>query len=130
MDLYRRVELLLRIAVFFTFLGHGVVAVNGNPQWSIYLETLGLSKKLAMEMMLYIGILDIAVAVLTLLKPYKYVVLWAFVWAFSTALIRPISGESIWAFVERGSNWIVPLVLYLVLFKKKKTKKNSNFYKR
>ena len=43
------------------------------------------------------------------------IVLWALFWAFSTAVIRPLSGESIWAFIERGANWIAPLVLFNLL---------------
>ncbi len=125
-DFFKCVELLLRIAVFLTFLGHGIVALIGNQQWSIYLKTAGLPGRFAIDIMFYIGILDVVVAIIIAFKPYKYVVLWAFIWAFSTALIRPISGESIWAFVERGSNWMVPFVLYIMITKKEEYHKRSN----
>lgn len=114
------IEYLLRLAVFLTFFGHGFVAVQGNLHWVGYLEFVGFSFDLSKNILTYIGVLDIFIALIVLLKPNKYIVLWAGFWAFLAALIRPISGESIWAFVERGSNWIVPLVLYIYIQKNKK----------
>lgn len=110
-----RIEWILRIAVFMTFLGHGLVALNDNTHWFSYLETVGFSKEISKNLLMYIGTLDIIVAFIVLIKPYKYIVLWAIIWAFSTALIRPITGESILVFIERGANWGAPLALFYLL---------------
>ena len=118
--LTKRLELLLRIAVCMTFFGHGMVALGGSVKWLVYLETVGFSIETAKDLILAIGALDLVVALVILFKPYKYVVLWAVIWAFSTALIRPISGEPIWAFIERGANFGAPLVLFLLLNNKSK----------
>jgi len=58
-----------------------------------------------------IGIMDIGIAILALVKPFKIVILWATIWAFITALIRPITGDPIWDFIERTANWAAPLAL-------------------
>lgn len=58
-----------------------------------------------------IGLLDIALAVLILIKPVRIALLWMAFWAFVTALIRPIAGEPIWDFVERFANIGAPLAL-------------------
>ncbi len=113
------IEYILRLAVFLTFFGHGMVAIQGNLHWVGYLEFVGFSFELSKILLTGIGILDILVALIVLCKPNKYIVLWAVFWAFSVALIRPISGESIWAFIERGANWTAPLVLYIYLQKNK-----------
>lgn len=115
-----RIEWLLRFGVFLTFLGHGFFAFMGKAQWIKYLTVLGFSDTVALKLMTYIGVIDILIAIIVLLKPHKYIVFYAFVWAFATALIRPISGEPIWDFVERGSNWVAPLCLYILLNSKKK----------
>jgi hypothetical protein len=115
----KTVEWFLRIGIFMCFMGHGTIALGKNTAWLPYLETVGLKGNLALDVLFAIGILDIIVAITILLKPIKIVVLWACFWAFTTALMRPISGESIWEFVERGPNWIVPLVLYFLLVMKK-----------
>lgn len=104
---------LLRVAVFGTFLGHGMFAFMVNPKWIIYLTTIGFSVEQAHFLMPIIGVIDIFVAFVLLIYPVSVVILYALVWALLTALIRPIAGEPIWAFVERSSNWIVPLILFL-----------------
>lgn len=115
----RNIQLLLQIAVFLTFFGHGLVAVGGNVKWLVYIQTVGFSNEMAQQLIPIIGFVDIIVAFIILLKPNKYVVFWAVFWAFSAALIRPISGESILAFVERGANWITPLTLYFLISQNK-----------
>lgn len=115
----KHITYLLRLAIFLMFLGHGMFAIKGNPGWLVYLETVGFSLETSKKLITIIGFLDVIVAFIILLKPIKFVILWALFWTFSTALIRPISGESIWAFVERGANWIVPLILYLLIIKTK-----------
>lgn len=114
-----RIEYILRLVVFLTFLGHGYLALMVNKNWIVYLETAGFSTEKSIILIPLIGILDIIVALVILLRPQKYIVLWAVIWAFSTALIRPISGESIWAFIERCANWGAPLALFFLLNRKK-----------
>lgn len=106
--------LLFRIGVFSTFFGHGYIAFSKNKAWIPYLEVIGFSKVHATSVLPLIGIIDIIVALTILIKPFRLVVLWAAIWAFSTALIRPISGESVLAFIERGANWILPLIFFLI----------------
>lgn len=111
----KQLEWLLRVGVFLTFFGHGIFALFGKAGWLPYLKYFGFTTEVAFKLMFAIGIIDVIVAVSILFKPYKPIVIWAIIWALSTALIRPISGEPIWDFIERGSNWIVPLCLYLLL---------------
>ena len=109
------IEYILRIAVFMTFFGHGYLALMANQRWVVYLQTVGFSFEDGLKIMPFIGGLDILVAIVILLKPHKYVLLWATFWAFSAALIRPLSGEEIWSFIERGANWGAPLALFFLL---------------
>ncbi len=106
---------ILRIGIAMTFIGHGMFAISGKPNWLPYLEVVGFPLYLAERIIVYIGYLDLLVALFILYKPYRGVVIWAFIWTLSTALIRPISGEPIWDFVERGANWAAPLALLFIL---------------
>ena len=110
-----KLEILAKIGVFGTFLGHGIVAVGINPKWIPLLTCFGFSEEQAVALMPVIGIVDIAVAITVLLYPIRAMVVWAIFWAFLTALSRPISGEHFIEFVERSSNWCLPLVLLLLL---------------
>lgn len=113
---------ILRIGVFGIFFGHGVLALKINEKWLSYLEVVGIGEDMGLKLMPLIGGLDVVVALAALIKPWKPVLIWAVIWTFSTALIRPIAGEPIWAFVERAGNWATPLVLLLLLSQKDELK--------
>jgi hypothetical protein len=108
-------EKCIRIGVFGTFLGHGIVALGINQKWIPLITCFGFSESQAVTLLPYIGIADIIVAILVLFYPIRIVVVWAILWAFMTALSRPISGDSIVEFIERSSNWCLPLVLLITL---------------
>jgi hypothetical protein len=108
------VQWILRIGVSLTFLGHGSFAILHKPIWFSYLAFVGFPEHLQAELMSIIGVLDIAVAIGILFRPYRVLLIWAFIWTFITALIRPLSGESWLEFVERGANWSAPLALLIL----------------
>ena len=116
---YLTPEWILRIGIFGTFLGHGVFAVMVKEGWIKYFLAVGISDPTARMLLPLIGMMDILVALTVLLKPMRGVLVWATVWAGITALIRPISGEPIWDFVERSANWAAPLALVYLINKKK-----------
>lgn len=111
------VIILLRIGVGLTFMGHGYLAFMVKPEWIGYLQTVGFDIETAKQIMPMIGVIDFLIAFSALLKPFRVVILYAFVWAFLTALIRPLSGEPIWEFIERGANWTAPLALWVLMKK-------------
>lgn len=108
-------EWVLRIAVAGEFLGHGVFAIHGKAAWIKWIEQiLGVNPETAASLLTLIGWMDVAVAIIVLLRPIHIVLLWAALWGFWTALIRPIVGEPVWDFVERWANWGAPLALLLL----------------
>jgi len=110
------IELIARIGVFGTFIGHGITAYGINPKWIPLLTAFGFTGEQAVFIMPYIGILDIVVAVVILIYPIRIILFWALFWAFLTALSRPISGDSILELFERSSNWALPLALIIIRY--------------
>jgi hypothetical protein len=109
----KRFEWLLRIGVAGEFLGHGLLAVGGKADWVGWISQMtGVASNTAVTMLLVIGIWDIVVAGIILVKPVKPILLWAAFWGFWTALVRPLVGQSWLDFVERSANWAAPLALY------------------
>jgi len=106
---------ILKIGVFGTFLGHGIYAIKVNPAWIPFLTQIGFSNEIAIQIMPFIGVLDVLIAISVLIKPLRIVLIWAIFWAFLTALMRPIVGYSILDFIERSGNWATPLALLLLL---------------
>ncbi|MBI5045744.1 MAG: hypothetical protein HZC14_01920 [Candidatus Niyogibacteria bacterium] len=108
-------EWVLRIAVAGEFIGHGVFALQGKAQWVGWFSKFGISDVgLATQLLFIVGLMDLTVALFVLVKPMRFVLLWAVLWGFWTALLRPIVGEPIWDFVERWANWGAPLALLLL----------------
>ena len=109
------VSWILRIAVAGEFIGHGVFALQVKQGWIPYFTALGISAETAATLLPLIGIMDLALALLVLIKPIRIALLWMAFWGLWTALLRPIAGEPIWDFVERWTNWGAPLALLFLL---------------
>lgn len=106
----------LRVAVAGEFAGHGMFALQKKQAWIGWIQQFGVGDaNLAAQLLFLIGILDLLVALVVLVKPIRLILLWAAFWGFWTALVRPLVGEPIWDFVERWANWGAPLALLLVL---------------
>ncbi|MDX5586211.1 MAG: hypothetical protein QNK20_15085 [Aureibaculum sp.] len=112
---FQIISWVLKIGVFGIFFGHGIYAIQVNTAWVPFLEAVGFSNEFALQIMPYIGILDILIAVSVLIKPLRIILIWAVFWAFLTALMRPIAGGSMLDFIERSGNWATPLALFLLL---------------
>src|SRR3989344_2870527 len=110
------IQWILRIAVAGEFIGHGVFALQGKKAWIEWFPTFGITDlELARQLLFLIGLMDVALATLILIKPIRIALLWMAFWGFWTALVRPIVGEPIWYFIERWANWGAPLVLLLLV---------------
>ena len=110
------IELVLRIAVAGEFIGHGVFALQGKAQWVGWFSKFGVTDPgLSARLLFFVGLLDIALAALVLIKPIRLALLWMTFWGLWTALLRPILGEPVWDFVERWANWGAPLALLLLM---------------
>lgn len=108
----KKIEWILRIALFGEFLGHGIFALQLKPRFIELLTAFtGIAGEAANTTMLIIGGIDVLVAILALVYPLRLMLIYASVWGFLTALARPIGGDPIWDFVERWANWGVPLAL-------------------
>ena len=108
-------EFVLRLGVFGTFVGHGIFAFLQNPDWIPFLTFWGISERSALQLMPIIGVADIIIAVVTLIRPLKPLLMYAAVWAFLTALMRPLTDQGILELIERSANWAAPLALYFIL---------------
>lgn len=112
MNNLKKVEWILRIGIFGTFLGHGIFALQLKPRFIEMLTAfIGVTGNLANNLMYLIGIIDILTAIFALFYPFRLMLIYASIWGFLTALARPIANDPIWDFIERWSNWAAPLAL-------------------
>ena len=121
----KKIEWILRIGVAGEFLGHGVFALLGKADWIKWTEQLtGFDTATATTFMIVVGLVDVLLAILVLIKPIKPVLLWMAFWGLWTAFIRILVGsdfwgKDVWDFTERFANWAAPLALFY-LYKNKK----------
>lgn len=116
MDNSQRIAWVLRIAVAGEFLGHGVFALQGKKAWIGWIQQLsGVDMGLAAQLLFLVGLVDVLVAVVVLVRPIRLVLLWATFWGFWTAFVRLLVGEPIFDFIERFANWGAPLALLLLI---------------
>tara|TARA_Y100000310_G_scaffold225672_1_gene227716 strand:- start:14310 stop:14711 length:402 start_codon:yes stop_codon:yes gene_type:complete len=127
MEWMKNAKLVLRIGVAGEFFGHGAFALGLaglKKGWIPYFTALGIPEATALMLLPLIGIMDIAVGLIILFRPFKAVVAWAAAWGFLTALVRPLSARNLGGvldFIERFANWAAPLALLaLNKFPKKK----------
>lgn len=117
----KKIDWILRIGVAGEFFGHGMLAIGGKKDWIGWMvQLLGVSDATAMTLLLLVGISDVIVAAIVLVKPLRPVLLWAAFWGFWTALVRPIVGIGWLDFIERFANWAAPLALYYMQDEKPK----------
>ena len=111
----KKIEWVLRIALFGEFLGHGVFALMLKGRFIEMLTAFtGISGPLANNVMMAIGTIDVLVAISALVFPFRLMLVYATFWGFMTAVARPVAGDPIWDFVERWANWGIPLALLLL----------------
>lgn len=116
MQSIKKAEWALRIAVAGEFIGHGVFALQGKKDWVSWFAQFGVpDPALATQILFFVGLMDILLALIVLVRPVRILLLWMALWAFWTALIRPLVGMPVWDFVERWANWGAPLALLLLI---------------
>ena len=96
-------EWALRIGLFGTFVGHGAFALQGKAAWITWISAFtGWDAALATQALLDIGVIDIIVGFIILIKPIRIVLLWAIAWTAWTTVMRilPFIGDPIWEFFE------------------------------
>jgi len=111
----KKIQWVLRIAVAGEFLGHGLLALGGKADWVKWMGMiLHTSPETSATLIWWVGIVDVAVALIVLLRPINIVLLYAAFWGFWTALVRPLVGVGWLDFIERFANWGAPLALLMM----------------
>jgi hypothetical protein len=104
----------LRIGLAMCYIGHGAFGIITKAAWLPYFGFVGIPESLAWKLMPIIGTMDILMGILILLYPVRPLLLWASFWTLWTSLLRPLTGEGWWEFLERAGNYGVPIaMLYL-----------------
>ena len=105
---------MLRIGAALCFIGHGAFGFITKAAWLPYFGVVGISEAWAWRLMPMVGTVDVLAGMAVLFAPRGLPLVYMAVWALWTALLRPLSGESVLETLERAGNYGVPLALLLL----------------
>ncbi len=104
----------LRVGAALCFIGHGAFGFITKAAWLPYFALVGIPEAWAWRLMPVVGAVDVMAGMAVLYAPRGLPLVYMTVWALWTALLRPLSGESVFETVERAGNYGVPLALLLL----------------
>lgn len=104
----------LRVGAALCFLGHGAFGFITKAAWVPYFGVAGISEAWAWRLMPLVGAVDVMVGMAVLFAPRGLALVYMTTWALWTALLRPLSGDSVFETLERAGNYGVPLALLLL----------------
>ena len=128
----------LRITAALCFIGHGTWGLITKSGWLPFFASQGIEPEIAWTMQPLIGAFDILMAILLLRGSNRAILIWMFLWALWTAILRPLSGNlekveidgewvvqlatdsmrvakmQTWEFWERAGNWGPPFMLLVM----------------
>ena len=104
---------ILRVTTALLLIGHGGFDFAMNKNWIVYGSAIGISSATlaAHPLTPWAGWFELALGFLVLAWPARGVVLFVFAWKLATEAFRPLAGEPIWEFIERGGSYGAPLAL-------------------
>ena len=104
---------ILRVTTALLLIGHGGFDVFMQKDWSGYAAGMGISPAtLAAHPLRPVGgWFEVALGLLVLAWPARGLLLFIFAWKLGTEALRPLAGEPIWEFIERGGSYGAPLAL-------------------
>jgi hypothetical protein len=112
-----RLAWILRITTATLLIGHGGFgAFMRKAAWIDYFGAAGITPRMAegASLIALMGWFEIALGLLVLALPVPAVLIFVLVWKVGTELLRPLAGEPLWEFIERGGSYAAPLALLYV----------------
>lgn len=104
----------LRVGAALCFIGHGAFGFITKAAWIPYFGVVGIPERWAWSLMPLVGAIDVLAGMAVLFAPRALPLAYMVVWAFWTALLRPLAGESVFETLERAGNYGVPLAFLLL----------------
>ena len=104
---------ILRVTTALLLIGHGGFDFAMSKKWTDYGSAVGISPATlaAHPFTPLAGWFELALGLLVLACPKRGVLLFVFAWKLGTEAFRPLAGEPIWEFIERGGSYGAPLAL-------------------
>lgn len=107
------VHWILRLSVWACYVGHGMFGIRQKAEWLVFYRPFGIPEPIAYQTMPLIGLVDVTMGYLVLLRPTRFILFYTAIWGIFTALLRPLVGMSIFETLERAGNYGPSIALLL-----------------
>lgn len=107
------VHWILRVSVWACYVGHGIFGIRQKVDWLTFYRPFGIPDALAIQTMPLVGLVDITMGYLVLLRPTRLALYYTAIWGVFTALLRPLAGMSFFETLERAGNYGPSIALLL-----------------
>jgi hypothetical protein len=103
----------LRVTTALLLIGHGGFDFAMGKDWTAYAAGIGISPSAVSSHPLrpFAGLLEATLGLLVLAWPTRGLLLVVCGWKLASESLRPLAGEPIWEFIERGGSYGAPLAL-------------------
>lgn len=104
---------ILRVTTALLLIGHAGFDFAMHKDWAGYATAIGISPTTLSGHPLrpWAGWFECALGLLVLAWPGRGLLVFVFAWKLGTEALRPLAGEPIWEFIERGGSYGAPLAL-------------------
>jgi hypothetical protein len=109
----RIVHWILRASICACFVGHGAFGIRQKADWLVFYRPFGFPDTTALATMPLLGLVDITLGLLALVRPTRVLLMYTAFWAILTALLRPFAGMNFFEALERAGNYGPSIALLL-----------------
>ena len=104
---------ILRATIALLLIGHAGFDFAMHKDWSAYVAMIGIGPATFVSHPLrpWAGWLEGALGLLVLVQPTRGLLVFVCAWKLGTEALRPLAGEPVWEFIERGGSYGAPLAL-------------------
>jgi hypothetical protein len=108
---------ILRVTTALLLIGHGGFDFAMHKDWNGYAAAIGISPATfaGSPLRLIGGWFECILGLVVLLRPTYGLLIFVFAWKLGTEALRPLAGEPVWEFIERGGSYGAPLALAWLL---------------
>lgn len=107
---------ILRVTTTSLLVGHaGLLLTAHQSLWISQFALFGQTSNEALTLLPFVAWFEIALGVVVLVKPIPVVLLFICLWKIVVEILRPLTGDTVWAVLERSGSYAAPLVLCFLI---------------
>ena len=107
---------LLRFTTAMLLIGHGGIGAIMAKDWTPYFAVLGIGTVTvkAHTLIPLVGWFEMALGLSVIARSSTALLVFVCIWKVGTEWLRPMAGEPLWEFIERGGSYAAPLALLVL----------------